>query len=54
LSQQYPRNVLLRFPCNVDPIGQPAHRLRSYTDPRQLAVNAARSILRRVAPGWWI
>jgi hypothetical protein len=54
LHRQSPLTVVMRFPCNVDPVGQPAHRLESYTDPRQQAVNAARAVLRRVAPWWWI
>ena len=46
--------VRLRFPCNVDPHGQPAHRTLSYTHPKQLAVNAVRGIVRHVAPHWWL
>ncbi len=46
--------VHLRFPCNVDPKGQPAHRSLSYTHPKQVAVNAVRGVLRRVAPHWWL
>jgi hypothetical protein len=46
--------IVLRFPCNVSPVGFPAHRGRSYTHPSQLIVNGLRAAARRVAPAWWI
>jgi hypothetical protein len=46
--------ILFRFPCNVSPVGFPAHRNRSYTHPAQLLVNGLRAVARRVSPGWWI
>jgi hypothetical protein len=46
--------ILLRFPCNVDPVGFPAHRARSYTHPRQKAVYALRGAARRLFPEWWV
>jgi hypothetical protein len=46
--------VIFRFPCNVSPIGFPAHRHRSYSHPSQLTVNAFRGAVRRVLPSWWI
>ncbi len=45
---------LLRFPQSADPVGQPAHRGRSYGHPRQRVVNLLRRLIRRVAPGWWL
>ena len=48
------KRIYMRFPCSVDPIGNPAHRLRSYTSFSQLVVNFIRSTLRKVAPFWWI
>jgi hypothetical protein len=46
--------VLLRFPCNVDPVGFPAHRIRSYTHPLQRTVYGFRGVARRLFPAWWI
>jgi hypothetical protein len=46
--------IIFRFPCNVSPVGFPAHRDRSYTHPSQLIVNGMRAVARRVAPAWWI
>jgi hypothetical protein len=46
--------IVFRFPCNVSPVGFPAHRDRSYTHPKQLVINGFRAIARRVAPDWWI
>jgi hypothetical protein len=51
-SAGHPR--LLRFPCSVDPLGQPAHRSRSYSHPAQRVTNAFRAGMRRIAPGWWL
>lgn len=46
--------VVLRFPCNVDPVGVPAHRVRSYTHPLQKTKYAIRGVARQVFPDWWI
>jgi hypothetical protein len=46
--------IVLRFPCNVSPVGFPAHRDRPYTHPSQLMANAFRALARRVLPEWWI
>jgi hypothetical protein len=46
--------ILFRFPCNVPPVGFPAHRERSYTAPSQRAVDAVRAVARHVLPDWWI
>jgi hypothetical protein len=46
--------IIWRFPCNVSPIGLPAHRDRSYTHPRQLMADGLRAAARRVLPNWWI
>jgi hypothetical protein len=46
--------VIFRFPCNVSPVGLPAHRVRSYTHPSQIVVNGIRAVVRRVLPNWWI
>jgi hypothetical protein len=46
--------VVFRFPCNLSPVGFPAHRARSYTHPSQIAVNAFRAVSRRLLPNWWI
>ena len=45
---------LLRFPCSADPVGQPAHRGRSYSHHTQRAANRLRRIMRGLAPGWWL
>jgi hypothetical protein len=45
---------LLRFPRSVDPVGQPAHRSRSYSHPAQRITNAFRAGMRRIAPDWWL
>jgi hypothetical protein len=49
---EHPR--LLRFPRSVDPVGQPAHRSRSYSHPVQRITNAFRAGMRRLVPGWWL
>jgi hypothetical protein len=46
--------IVFRFPCNVSPVGFPAHRDRSYTHPSQIIVNGVRAVARRVLPHWWI
>jgi hypothetical protein len=46
--------IIFRFPCNVSPIGFPAHRNRSYTHPSQFLANGFRALVRRVVPHWWI
>lgn len=46
--------ILFRFPCNLSPIGFPAHRSRSYMHPSQILLNGMRAIARRVLPGWWV
>lgn len=46
--------IILRFPCNVSPIGFPAHRDRSYTHPAQMLANGFRAVARRIMPFWWI
>jgi hypothetical protein len=51
-SPEHPR--LLRFPRSVDPVGQPAHRSRSYSHPVQRITNTFRAAMRRIVPGWWI
>jgi hypothetical protein len=55
LSELSPTSrIVFRFPCNVSPVGFPAHRDRSYTHPSQRLVNGLRAVARRVLPGWWI
>ncbi len=49
-----PHARLLRFPCNADPVGQPAHHGRPYGHPRRQVANLIRGAMRKVAPGWWI
>jgi hypothetical protein len=51
-SEDHPR--LIRFPRSVDPVGQPAHRSRSYSHPTQRITNAIRAGMRQLAPGWWL
>ena len=48
------RGRLLRFPRSVDPVGQPAHRSRSYSHPVQRVTNTFRAGMRRIVPGWWL
>lgn len=52
LSASY--RVIFRFPCNVCPVGFPAHRARSYSHPSQILVNIFRAMTRLALPGWWI
>jgi hypothetical protein len=54
VSLQGNERIVLRFPCNVSPVGFPAHRNRSYTHPTQRLIDGIRAMARRVAPGWWI
>jgi hypothetical protein len=46
--------VSLRFPCNADPVGIPAHRVRSYNHPIQRVVYTFRGVTRRLFPSWWL
>jgi hypothetical protein len=46
--------VIFRFPCNVSPVGFPAHREKSYTHPKQIMTDGIRAVARRVLPNWWI
>jgi hypothetical protein len=48
------KKIIFRFPCNVSPVGLPAHREKSYTHPSQLVVYALRAVARRIVPNWWI
>jgi hypothetical protein len=48
------RGVILRFPCNADPSGHPAHRKQSYNHPAQKAVQLCRGVARQVFPNFWI
>jgi hypothetical protein len=52
LSQTH--KVIFRFPCNVSPVGFPAHREAAYTHPRQLMIDGVRAVARRILPNWWI
>jgi hypothetical protein len=55
LADLSPANkIFLRFPCNVSPMGFPAHRNRPYSHPTQLAANGIRAVARRILPNWWI
>jgi hypothetical protein len=47
-------DIVFRFPCNVPPVGIPAHRNRSYSHPSQLLFNGFRALSRRMLPNWWI
>jgi hypothetical protein len=46
--------IIFRFPCNVSPVGFPAHRNRSYSHPSQVMVNGFRAVARYLLPNWWI
>jgi hypothetical protein len=46
--------IVLRFPCNVSPVGFPAHRDRPYGHPSQVLANGFRAVTRRILPNWWI
>jgi hypothetical protein len=46
--------ILFRFPINMTPVGQPAHRSKSYQHPTQVAKNAVRAAARRLFPNWWL
>jgi hypothetical protein len=47
-------SIVLRFPCNVDPVGFPAHRDSSYSSPRDTLKNSFRAMARVLLPNWWI
>lgn len=47
-------NIRFRFPMNVSPVGQPAHRTKSYQHPSQMATDAVRGVVRRLFPAWWL
>ena len=46
--------ILFRFPCNVSPMGHPAHRASAYSAPKEAFKSTIRAIARVVAPNWWI
>lgn len=46
--------ILFRFPCNVNPVGQPAHRTTSYGSPKEAVKNGVRAVARIVFPNWWV
>jgi hypothetical protein len=46
--------IIFRFPCNVAPVGFPAHRDRSYAHPSQVMINGVRAVVRQILPNWWI
>jgi hypothetical protein len=52
--QAVTHKIIFRFPCNVSPIGFPAHRPKPYNHPTQTLSNALRAMARRVLPNWWI
>jgi hypothetical protein len=54
ISLKNSHKVFFRFPCNVTPLGFPAHRTSSYSGPKEALKNSIRAIARRVAPNWWI
>lgn len=54
LSLKDTHRIQFRFPINVDPVGTPAHRAKSYQHPSQRAKNAVRGISRRLFPNWWL
>lgn len=47
-------NIFFRFPINVTPVGQPAHRARSYQHPSQVLKDGLRAVARRLFPHWWL
>lgn len=46
--------AVLRWPASVDPEGYGAHWNKDYGSMRRKLINTARSILRTVAPDWWV
>ncbi len=48
------KKIIMRFPCNVSPVGFPAHRDRPYTHHSQMLANGFRAVARRILPNWWI
>ncbi len=46
--------IIFRFPCNVPPLGFPAHRTSSYSAPTEAIKNMVRAVTRKVMPSWWI
>lgn len=46
--------IIFRFPCNVDPVGFPAHRASSYGSPKDAVKNTVRAVARVLLPNWWV
>ncbi|KAB2888860.1 MAG: hypothetical protein F9K32_14945 [Desulfobulbaceae bacterium] len=47
--------AILRWPVSVDPVGTAAHWQKDYSRGfRRFALNKTRSLLRRIAPFWWV
>lgn len=46
--------AILRWPVSVDPTGYAAHWDKNYNDTRKRIINTVRSLLRVLAPNWWI
>jgi hypothetical protein len=46
--------VILRWPFNVDPVGVTGHTNRAYRSPSRVLAAAARGIVRKFAPTWWV
>jgi hypothetical protein len=44
---------LLRFPCNIEPVGYFGFKDRRYDSPRSAVTRAIRAALRVVAPDYW-
>lgn len=54
MSLRVSHKIILRFPCNVTPVGFPAHRTSSYSGPKEAVKNSFRAVARKIAPNWWI
>jgi hypothetical protein len=46
--------AILRWPVNVDPVGQAAHWKKDYRSPRQRLISGVRGVARVAAPRWWV
>ena len=45
--------ILLRFPCNIEPVGHSGFTAKSYRNPGSTITSAVRAALRVVAPDYW-
>jgi len=54
LRYRHDPSAILRWPVNVDPVGQAAHWAKRYDAPKARLVNLMRAACRRILPEWWV